>query len=172
MLLGSVACNGMAIALVHLTASSFGGLIMKRKTSFLAVFVLLSMSAPLIFAQGLQSQPSLAPPPETLGPRLIVWSQTQKLQPIPQPLLPPDRTIQQRAQPADPSDQQPAAQTFTGTIVKNGSTYVLKLSRDFTYQLNDQDLVKQYEGKQVKVTGALDAKGGWIQTTSVELLSS
>jgi hypothetical protein len=56
--------------------------------------------------------------------------------------------------------------------VKNGSTYVLKLSRDFTYQLNDQDLVKQYEGKQVKVTGALDAKGGWIQTTSVELLSS
>jgi hypothetical protein len=78
---------------------------------------------------------------------------------------------QQSAQSANPSDQQPAAQTFTGTIVKNGRAYVLKVSRDLTYQLDDQDLVKKYEGKQVKVTGALDANGGRIRITSIDLLS-
>jgi hypothetical protein len=144
---------------------------MKRETSFLAVLVLLYASVPPIFAQDLQSQPGLAPPSDILGPQLIVWSQVQKPQPVPQSLPPLDRPMQQPTQSANPSDQEPAAQTFTGTIMKNGSTYVLKVSRDVTYQLNDQDLVKQYEGKQVKVTGALDAKEGRIQITNVELLS-
>ena len=99
---------------------------MKRETSFLAVFVLLSTSAPLTHAQGLQRQPSLPPPPDIVGHQLIAWSELQKPQPIPQPPPPIDRPMQQPAQSADLSDEQPTAQTFTGTIVKNGSTNVLK----------------------------------------------
>jgi len=86
-------------------------------------------------------------PSEILGPQLIAWSQLQKPEPVPQPLPPPDRPVQQPdpqtdqrpVQPANPQaqPQPPAAQTFTGTIVKDGSRYILKVSSNKVYQLDD-----------------------------------
>jgi len=58
-----------------------------------------------------------------------------------------------------------------GTIIKNGSTYVLKVSSNSAYQLDDQDRAKQYEGEQVKITGTLDADGKSLHITSIELVS-
>jgi hypothetical protein len=129
---------------------------------------------PLMFAQDPQTQPSPALPSDTLGPQLIAWSQLQKPQPVPQLLLQPDRPLQQPdVQRANPPTQQeqPAAPTFKGTIIKNGTRYVLKVSSNSTYQVDEQYSPKQYEGKQVKIAGTLDADGKSLRITSIELVS-
>ena len=117
-------------------------------------------------------------PSDILGPQLIAWSQLQKPEPVPQPLPPPDRPVQQpdqqtEQQPANPQaqPQPPAAQTFTGTIVKDGSSYILKVSSKNVYQLDDQEKAQRYEGKEVKIEGTLDANGNSLHITSIELLS-
>jgi hypothetical protein len=118
-------------------------------------------------------QPGPLPPTNVLGPQLIVWSQQQKPQPIPvpQPLPPPERADQ--PQPGQTTNsqtpQQPSLQVFTGTVMKAGNKYVLK-AEDATYQLDDQEKAKPYQGKQVKVAGSLGA-GNVVHITSIELLS-
>jgi hypothetical protein len=140
----------------------------KRQTSPLATLGFLLVTIPLMFGQDPQAHLSPALPPDILGPQLIAWSQLQKPQPVPQP-LPPDRSIRQTDQhPTNPPAQQvqPAAPTFMGTIM-----YVLKVSSNSAYQLDDQDRAKQYEGQQVKITGTLDADGKSLHITSIELVS-
>ena len=153
---------------------------MKREASIFAALVFLAASLPLAFAQNRQGQASPALPSDILGPQLIAWSQLQKPQPIPQPLLPPERPVQhsdpqpgQQPPPAvnPPAQQPPAAQTFTGTIVADGVRYVLKVSSNSVYQLDDQERAKRYEGKQVKIVGTLDATGNSLHITSIELVS-
>jgi len=128
-----------------------------------------------VFAQDPQTQPRPALPSDILGPQLIVWSHLQKPQPLPQPLPPPDRPIQQQdqqsANPPAPQEQRPATATFIGMIIKDGTKYVLKASSNKAYQLDDQDRAKQYEGKQVKIAGTLNADGQSLHITSIELLS-
>ena len=63
------------------------------------------------------------------------------------------------------------APTFMGTIVKDGTRYVLKVSKNNTYQLDDQDAAKQYEGKQVRIVGTLNADGQSLHVTRIELIS-
>ncbi len=151
---------------------------MKRRTSLLAALVFLSATLPSALTQDLRGQPSPVLPSDILGPQLVAWSQLQKPQPVPQPLPPPDRPMQQQpdqqpaqsvSPPAPP--QPPAAQTFTGTIVKDGTRYVLKVSTNSVYQLDDQERAKQYEGKQVKIAGTLNATGNSLHITSIELVS-
>lgn len=153
---------------------------MKRETRLLGPVVFL-LVVPLLWAQDLRSQPSPVPPSGILGPQLIAWSQFQKPEPVPQPLPPPDRPVQQpdqttNQQPAPSAKSQeqqqpPAAQTFTGTIVKDAGRYILKVSSTSVYQLDDQEKAKQYEGKQVKIEGTLAANGNSLHITSIELLS-
>jgi hypothetical protein len=149
---------------------------MNRKRSIFttAGFLLLSVS---VFGQGSPIQPSPALPTDVLGAQLVAWSQAQKPRPVPQPLPPPDRQEQQPNQqaPGQPANgqaqQQPVAQTFTGTIMKDGSKWILKDSSGTTYQLDDQNNAKQYEGKQVKVAGSLDAKTNTLHIVSIQLIS-
>lgn len=146
----------------------------KRETSSLATVVFLLVSLPLMLAQDPQIQPSPALPSSILGPQLIAWSQLQKPQPAPQPLPPPDRPIPQpdQQQPNPSAHQQPpAALTLMGTIVKDGTRYMLKVSSNSVYQLDDQDKFKEYEGKQVRIAGSLDADGKILHVTSIELVS-
>jgi hypothetical protein len=146
----------------------------KRETSPLATLVFLLVTLPLMFAQNPQTQPSPALPSDILGPQLIAWSQLQKPQPMPQLLLQPDRPIQQPdVQAANPPAKQepPAAPTFQGRIIKNGTRYVLKVSSNTAYQVNDQDRLEQYEGKQVKIAGTLDADAKSLHIASIELAS-
>jgi hypothetical protein len=151
---------------------------MKRETRLLAALVFALGTVLLTSAQDSRTQPNPVLPPDILGPQLIAWSQLQKPEPVPQPLPPPDRPVQQpdqhaEQQPANPQaqPQPPAAQTFTGTIVKDGSRYILKVSSKNVYQLDDQEKVQPYEGKQVKIQGTLDANGNSLHITSIELLS-
>jgi hypothetical protein len=151
---------------------------MKRETRLLSALAFLAVTAPLVFTQNVQSQPSPALPSDILGPQLIVWSQTQKPQPVPQPLpgraVPdPDRQPEQTSPPANlpPQQQQPATQKFTGTIVKTAGRYVLRVTGNSSYELDDQEKAKQYEGKQVAIGGTLDAKGNSLHVISIELIS-
>jgi hypothetical protein len=149
---------------------------MKRETRLLAALFFLLGPVFLVFVQDGQSQRDPVLPSDILGPQLIAWSQLQKPQPMPQPLPPPDRPIQQpdqQGQPANPpaQQQQLGAQTFTGTIVKDGSRYALKVSSNRAYQLDDQQKAEEYEGKRVKIAGILDANSSSLHIISIELVS-
>jgi hypothetical protein len=61
------------------------------------------------------------------------------------------------------------AKPFNGTIVKEKGKLVLKdTAANISYQLDDQDKAKQFEGKQVKVTGKLDMNTNLIHVDSIE----
>ena len=133
---------------------------MKRQAGFLATLVLLSGTIAL-FAQG---TPNPALPSDILGPQLIAWSLLQNPQPV---------ARSQESQEVTPLVQpnEPAAQTFTGTIGKDGGRYVLKVSNNTAYQLDDQERARQYEGKQVRVEGTLSPKDNSLHVLNIELIS-
>jgi hypothetical protein len=171
------ACVAIAAAFV------FWRCVVKRIFSPIGFVVLLAASAlaqtPQYQAFGQQPQVELNPalPATILGPQLIVWSELQKPQPVPQPVTPgtdPSQQQQKTQQPGEDatgqSQQQPAAQTFTGTVIKDGDKYVLKTSGT-TYQLDDQERAKPYEGKPVKIMGSLDASSNILTVTSIQLMS-
>lgn len=147
---------------------------MKRESVLITGMLLVFSS--ILFAQD-GSQPSPALPSDPLGPQLVVWSQLQKPKPVPQPLPPPEVPGQQQPDPQSglppnpQAQQQPAAQSFTGTIVKDAGKYVLKTSSDRAYQLDKQEMVREYEGKQVRLVGTLAADGQTVRVVRIELMS-
>ena len=122
-----------------------------------------------------------------LGPQLIAWSEMQKPQPVPQrpePVPVPDSNADKQAGPTEDTPNQapntqvpaqekqgPAAQTLSGTVIELGNKYVLKTTDKQTYELDDQDKAREYEGKQVKIVGSLDRTTNMIHITSIELIS-
>jgi hypothetical protein len=69
-------------------------------------------------------------------------------------------TIQTRAQ--------PEAETFMGTVLKNGENFVLSGSATKTrYTLNDPRKARPFKGKKVKVTGTLDIAGKMIHVETI-----
>jgi len=79
-----------------------------------------------------------------------------------QPLL--ERALSASAQePQQPDTNQPnrsasKSETFTGTIVKNGSGFVLKDMTGSVYRLDAPEKAEPFEGKDVKITGKLEAE--------------
>jgi hypothetical protein len=82
----------------------------------------------------------------------------------------------------DPQDQQAkphansegpgkATQSFTGKIIEDSGKYVLKVSSNTTYQLDQQVDVKQYVNQDVKIIGTLDTNTNTIRVVKVKLLS-
>jgi hypothetical protein len=152
---------------------------MKLETSVAALALLVALS-PAGFAQ--QSQPNgqdSSVVAAEMSPA-VVWSQDQAPQPVPsEKAVPtPDKPQDQQtpdnptATPAQASGMQDqsgsATQTFTGTVVKIGDKYVLRTTDNMTYQLDDPDKAKDFEGRQVKVTGGLRAKNKLIHIQSIE----
>jgi hypothetical protein len=134
---------------------------MKRKTSLLsfgpiAALAFLLAVVPL-HAQHKESQSDPVLPDDILGAQLIAWSQFQSPQPVQE-----NGAVQQA---------EPTSQTFTGTVIKDGSTYVLKVSTNTAYPLAEQQKAKPYEGKQVKISGILDANGESLHILSIEPVS-
>jgi len=74
-----------------------------------------------------------------------------------------------QAQPSQPQPDQSQAQTaaFTGTVVKNGSDYLLHDSSGATFKLDDSERAKPFAGKTVKVTGELDEQAKVIHVESI-----
>jgi flagellar basal body-associated protein FliL len=85
-----------------------------------------------------------------------------------------DQSAPQQQQPSQtqpstdaPSQASPSqAQPFTGMVVKEGDKYVLQ-SSGMTYQLDDQEKAKKFEGQQVKVNGDLDKSTRTIRVSDI-----
>jgi len=61
------------------------------------------------------------------------------------------------------------AKTFTGTVMKNGDSFVLSDAANKTsYGLDDAQKASQYEGKKVKVTGTVDTASNMIHVESIQ----
>jgi hypothetical protein len=150
-----------------------GGSAMRAVSLFGALGLLSATMATFSVAQGLQSDPEPVLPPSYLGPQLIVWSQLQKPQPVPQPLPdPPDQQQDKQASPTTtPTAVQSSSLTLIGKIVKDNGKYVLKISKEKPYQLDDQQKAGQYENKDVKVVGTLDEDKRSVRIISIEIIS-
>jgi hypothetical protein len=74
----------------------------------------------------------------------------------------------QQDEPAEPAAQEAEAQTFTGQIMNHDGKYVLHGEDDETYQLDDQEKAKGFDGKNVKVTGTLDEESMTIHVKGIE----
>lgn len=76
---------------------------------------------------------------------------------------------QGRAQAQQRPDQgQARSGTFTGTVVKDGSDYMLRDSSGEIFKLDDAERAKPFEGKTVKVTGQLDEQAKMIHVESIQ----
>ena len=155
--------------------------------------VLLSVAATSVAQQdAFNPQPQPYVTPLDPGANLMMWSAMQEPRPTqdqpadhPQPLPDPQPETHTKNAPSQPSAQTPdagqsgndqaspaALQTFTGTIVRRSGKLVLKMdSSAATYQLDDQEKAKQYEGAKVKVIGTLDAGSGLIRVQQIQALS-
>jgi hypothetical protein len=64
------------------------------------------------------------------------------------------------------------AKAFSGTIVKQKGQFVLQdTETKLSYQLDDQQQAKRFEGKQVKVMGKLDMNANMIHVENIESAS-
>ena len=130
---------------------------MKKITSFfVAGFVMLML--PVAFAQS-TTAPSQDP---TAQPSASPSQQT------PSQTNPSTSTSPDPSSSATPSDSQ---HSFVGSIVKASGKYVLHTT-GADYQLDNQDTAKKFEGKDVKVTGQLDAPSNTIRVQSIDPASS
>jgi hypothetical protein len=149
---------------------------MKRGIFLVTLALAVVTLASAALAQSAQKQEY---PKALAGTELVAWTQDQKAEPMPstQTTPPPQQQPDQQAPSAPVNGQQddahktPAAQAFSGTIMKSGDTYVLKTADNMTYQLDDQSRAKQFEGKQVQVTGSLDSTNNTIKVQDIKAAS-
>jgi len=91
-------------------------------------------------------------------------------QTTPQQNTAPAQQVAVAQQQNDPQTQE--AKAFNGTIVQEKGKLVLKDAvANVNYQLDNQEKAKQFEGKQVKVTGRLDLETNLIHVENIELVS-
>ena len=142
---------------------------MKKTLSVVAILALVVTMLPAAFAQTSdQTSPSSSAPAAS--------------SPAASPSASPAQTSPAQTSPAQTSpstpDQSSSAQgsasaasqdgeSFTGTVVKSGDKYVLKTDTG-TYQIDDQDKAKQFEGRQVKVSGNLDKATSTLHVTDIQ----
>ena len=117
---------------------------------------------------------------------LIAWSGMQqptapekkggRQQPTPDPTpesQPAPNPASQNSQSASASTegQAPTAQTFTGIVSKDTDSFMLKVSENTSYKLDNQQQVQQYVGQRVRVIGTLDSSINLIHVDRIEPLS-
>jgi uncharacterized protein YdeI (BOF family) len=73
---------------------------------------------------------------------------------------------------SQPDKQANKAVVVTGTIAKNGSSFVLRDSSGTVYELDAQDKAQPYEGKSVKITGKLEAQSNLLHVEAIEELKA
>jgi hypothetical protein len=125
----------------------------KRHRSALCTLALLAGRLPSLLAQG--SQPTQPVDPTAQAPAARA--------PTTPPTFP---TSKAKAQP-DRSD----VRVYTGSIVKKGGSYVLKSGNE-KYLLDSQQKAKNYQGKDVEITGALDKGKNLIHIEQIKVSPS
>jgi cytoskeletal protein RodZ len=147
-----------------------------KKLQFLCLLSALAMFLGAGIFASAQSSPSSAPDTQAAPPATSDQSQptsrpdAQTTPRSEQEQSTPGQTPDQANKPT-PDSQAPSttsasptdAQSFSGTIVKSGSKYMLQEEASGkTYDIDHQDEVQKFEGKRVKVKGTLDASGKTI----------
>jgi len=74
----------------------------------------------------------------------------------------------QQDEPAQPTAQEAEAKSFVGQIMNHEGKYSLHGEDGKTYQLDNQDKAKEFDGKKVTVTGALDEENMMIHVSEIE----
>src|ERR1700727_1268362 len=83
------------------------------------------------------------------------------------PSTPTDSSAMPQQQ-TDATNSQQSARSFEGKIQKSGDKLVLQESATQTsYQLDDQDKAKQFEGKNVKVMATLDPSTNKLHVVAI-----
>jgi hypothetical protein len=141
---------------------------MKQKFAWIGLAFLVVV-APLAFSQDGNPQPCPHVEPAALGCQPVAWSRLQEPMPLPEPDAKPEPPADQQAGQSSNSPAQPQTpkQSTTGIVVK----HVLKAGDNTTYQLDDQSRAAQYQDKQVKVVGRLDADSDTLHIESIEVAS-
>ena len=142
---------------------------MKKTLTMVAILALVVTMLPAAFAQTSdQTSPSSSAPAASSPAASPSDSpaQTSPAQTSPAQTSPSTSDQSGAAQGSAPGSSQ-AAESYTGTVVKSGDKYVLKTDTG-TYQIDDQDKAKQFEGKQVKVSGNLDKATSTLHVTDIQ----
>src|SRR5947207_11183942 len=157
---------------------------MKKTLTVVAILALVATMLPAAFAQTSdQTSPASSAPaasspaaspsdspaqtsPAQTSPAQTSPAQTSPAQTSPAQTSPSTSDQSGAAQGSAPGSSQ-AAESYTGTVVKSGDKYVLKTDTG-TYQIDDQDKAKQFEGKQVKVSGNLDKATSTLHVTDIQ----
>jgi hypothetical protein len=137
---------------------------MRKRFSSLCTFAMLSLVVGMVLLgtqlNAQQSAPDnggAAQQGQTQQPPAQAPDQSAQPAPDPQPQSSQAQSSQAQSQPSD-------GQTFSGTIVKSGSKYVLQDSASGnTYDIDRQDLAKGHEGQKVRISGTLDPSGKMIR---------
>lgn len=138
---------------------------MNKPNRFLLSLASSALFCGLVVTAGAQQTPDQQTSPSTPSAQ----------QPSETPQNPPAQAPNQTA-PSQPSQSAPdssasssqstaGGQVFSGTVTKAGDKYVLQMADGTAYNLDHQDLVQKYEGKQVRVKGTLDQDGKTIHIT-------
>lgn len=151
---------------------------MKKHLGIASTLALALAFVPATFGQAQdQNSPTTTNPPAQAAPGSPASNPSSTLPDSTQPSASPSSTMPQQDQssPAAGSGSMSTAQadsanSFTGTVVKAGSKYVLKTGSN-TYQLDDQSKASQFEGKEVKVNGSLDKTTSVIHVTDIAPIS-
>ena len=141
---------------------------MKKNLAILATMALAAALMPAAFAQQDATSPSSSPAAAQSSPSTSPSSNPSSTTPDASQQASPSSQSGSSAQGASPAGQ---SSSFTGTVVNANGKYVLKTDSG-TYQLDDQDKAKQYEGKQVKVNGSLDNSTSMLHVTDISPASA
>src|SRR5213596_3618750 len=132
---------------------------MKKTLTVVAILALVVTMLPAAFAQTSdQTSPSSSAPAASSPAASPSTSPAQTS---------PSTSDQSGAAQGSAPGSSQAAESYTGTVVKSGDKYVLKTDTG-TYQIDDQDKAKQFEGKQVKVSGNLDKATSTLHVTDIQ----
>jgi len=134
-----------------------------KRTSLILVAVFAMVVLPVAFGQS-TTAPSQDPAAQpSASPSQQTPSQTN-----------PSTSSPSTAPSTDPSASPTSSdsqKSFVGSIVKTGGKYVLHTGGT-DYELDDQSQAKKFEGKDVKVTGSLDASSNTIKVQAIDPASS
>ena len=134
--------------------------ILKISGAFLWLAVLAVWPCALVQGQ----QPGTLPA-DIVGPPLIAWSELQRPQPIPDfsPLFDLSRRKEQ------PEQKRRTAIELSGTIIKDGSVYVLQLAKS-RYPFKEQERAVPYEGKDVRIVCTVEPATEALDVLAIETL--
>jgi Protein of unknown function (DUF5818) len=141
----------------------------RKACIFAGTFLVLTLS---LIGQDQKIQSSRRFPADDLAPgQLIAWTWMQQPQPMPQlPRQADNIPPTQSTSPSGNSQERDTKPTFIGKIEMQGNQLIFRTTDGAAYALNAQEYAKQYEGRNVRLSGLLNPADNSIHIIKIELL--